>query len=294
MTMHKTTQGWLNGSIGMVIFAGSLPATRIAVQAFEPLFLTFARASIAAIAGGMLLLALRQARPKATDLPALALVAAGVVLGFPLFTALALQHINAARSLVFVGLLPLATAVFALLRGGERPRAPFWFFSMAAATLVTGFTLWQGGQQEGANHSLQGDLLMTAAMLACGLGYAEGGRLARSLGGWQVISWALLLSLPVMLPAALLCLPPTFAHVGTANWAALAYVALCSMWLGFIFWYRGLALGGIAAVGQIQYLQPFIGFALAALLLGEQIHLAMLLTALGAVVCVFFARKYAG
>jgi len=113
------------------------------------------------------------------------------------------------------------------------------------------------------------------------------------LGGWQVISWALVLSLPLTLPATLLYLPPTFAPISSAAWLGLCYVALFSMLIGFIFWYRGLAQGGIAAVGQIQYLQPFIGFAFAAMLLNEPVHLSMLLTALGAVVCVFFAKKYA-
>jgi len=289
--MKKQTQGWINGFIGIVIFAGSLPATRVAVLELDPFFLTFARASIAAICGAILLLALRQPKPKSADLPALMLVAIGVVFGFPLLTALALQHISAAHAVIFVGLLPLATALFALLRGGERPRALFWLFSLAAAALVTGFALWQDANSR--QLSLKGDLLMLAAILICGLGYAEGARLTRTLGGWQVISWALLLSLPITLPITWFYLPQSFAPISAAAWLGLAYVALFSMLIGFVFWYRGLALGGIAAVGQIQYLQPFIGFAFAALILGEQVHLSMLLTALGAVVCMFFAKKYA-
>jgi len=290
--MQKQTQGWINGFTGVVIFSISLPATRIAVLELDPFFLTFARASIAALLGLFLLGALRQSKPKAADLPALFFVSIGVVFGYPLLSAMALQHISSAHSLVFVGLLPLATAVFALLRGGERPRAAFWLFSLMGATLVTGFALWQdAGSSE---FSLKGDLLMLAAILICGLGYAEGARLARTLGGWQVISWALLLSLPLTLPATLFYLPRSFASISTAAWLGLFYVALFSMLIGFIFWYRGLALGGIAAVGQIQYLQPFIGFAFAAMLLNEPVHLSMLLTALGAVVCVFFAKKHAG
>jgi len=289
--MNKQTQGWINGFIGIAIFSGSLPATRVAVLELDPFFLTFARASIAGLLGLFLLLVLRQPKPKTTDLPALIFVVIGVVVGYPLLSALALQQITSAHSLIFVGLLPLATALFALLRGGERPRPLFWLFSLVAAALVTGFTLWQ--EANARQLSLKGDLLMLAAILICGLGYAEGARLTRTLGGWQVISWALLLSLPFTLAATLLYLPSTFAPISTAAWLSLSYIALFSMLIGFIFWYRGLAQGGIAAVGQIQYLQPFIGFALAALLLGEQIHLSMLLTALGAVVCVFFAKKYA-
>jgi len=290
--MQPKTQGWINGFIGVVIFAGSLPATRVAVLELNPVFLTFARASIAAILGLILLLALRQPKPKRADLPALVFVAIGVVLGFPLLTALALQHINSAHSIVFVGLLPLSTAVFALLRGGERPKAAFWLFSLIAATLVSGFSLWQDASSR--QLSIKGDLLMLGAILICGLGYAEGARLARNLGGWQVISWALFLSLPFTLPVTLLYLPTSFSPISPAAWLGLAYVALFSMLIGFVFWYRGLAQGGIAAVGQIQYLQPFIGFAFAGLLLNEPVHLSMLLTALGAVVCVFFAKRYAG
>jgi len=289
--MNKQTQGWINGFIGIVIFSASLPATRVAVLELDPFFLTFARASIAGFLGLFLLLALRQPRPKATNLPALFFVVIGVVVGYPLLSALALQQITSAHSLIFVGLLPLSTALFALLRGGERPRPLFWLFSLAAAALVTGFTLWQ--EANARQLSVKGDLLMLAAILVCGLGYAEGARLTRTLGGWQVISWALLLSLPFTLAATLLYLPSTFAPISTAAWLGLSYIALFSMLIGFVFWYRGLSQGGIAAVGQIQYLQPFIGFAFAALLLGEQIHLSMLLTALGAVVCVFFAKQYA-
>ena len=286
--MDKTTSGWINGFIGVAIFAGSLPATRVAVMDVAPVFLTSARAAIAGVLGLALLLALRQPWPKAADLPSLALTALGVVLGFPLLTALALQHITSAHSIVFVGLLPLCTAVFAVLRGGERPRPAFWLFSIAGAACVAGF-MGLGGM--GA--SLQGDLLMLAAIAVCGLGYAEGARLSRTLGGWQVISWALVLSLPVMLPLALLTRPASFAHVGAPAWWGLAYVSLFSMLIGFVFWYRGLAQGGIAAVGQLQLLQPFMGLGLAALLLREPVSWTMLMVTLAAVACVAGARRHA-
>lgn len=286
--MQKNTSGWINGFIGVAIFAGSLPATRVAVADFTPVFLTSARAAIAGVLGLALLLALRQPWPKVAHLPALALSALGVVLGFPLLTALALQHITSAHSIVFVGLLPLCTAVFAVLRGGERPRPAFWLFSIAGAACVAGF-MGVGGM--GA--SLKGDLLMLAAIVVCGLGYAEGARLSRTLGGWQVICWALVLSLPVMLPLALLTWPASFAHVNAAAWWGLAYVSLFSMLIGFVFWYRGLAQGGIAAVGQLQLLQPFMGLGLAALLLREPVSWAMLAVTLAAVACVAGARRHA-
>jgi drug/metabolite transporter (DMT)-like permease len=252
--MQRTTEGWGSGLIGVIIFSGSLPATRIAVGGFTPLFLTSARAVIAALLGAALLASLRQKRPAARDLGALALVALGVVAGFPLLAALALQHVSAGHSIVFVGLLPLVTAIFAVLRGGERPRPAFWLFSLTGALSVAGFALSQSGSA-----SLAGDLLMAAAIVLCGLGYAEGATLARRLGGWQVISWALLLALPVMAIVALATVPEGWSGIGLPAWAGLAYVSVLSMLVGFVFWYRGLALGGIAGVGQLQLLQPFFG-----------------------------------
>jgi hypothetical protein len=178
--------------------------------------------------------------PGAADLASLVIVAFGVVVGFPLLTALALTHVTSAHSIVFIGLLPLATAIFGVLRGGERPRPAFWIFSCLGSALVAGFAVSQG-----IAAAPLGDLLMLAAIIVCGLGYAEGAKLSRTLGGWQVISWALVLSLPVMLALALFNLPSSFAASPPA-WAGLVYVSLFSMLIGFFFWYRGLAQGGIA------------------------------------------------
>jgi drug/metabolite transporter (DMT)-like permease len=286
--MDDARRGWLNGFIGMVIFSGSLPATRVAVLAFDPVFLTVARAAIAGLLGGCLLLLARQKLPARGQLLPLLIVALGVVVGFPLLTALALKHITSAQSIVFIGLLPLTTALFAVLRGGERPSLPFWLFSVLGSCLVVGFALLRGGVA-----SPVGDAFMLAAIVVCGLGYAEGASLSRSLGGWQVISWALVLSLPLMLPLVLLRMPASVAHVGTAGWLGLAYVSLFSMLIGFVFWYRGLALGGTAAVGQLQLLQPFFGLALAAGLLHEQVSAMMLVVTLGVIACVAGARRFA-
>src|SRR5690349_13448079 len=193
-TLRKNASGWLNGLIGVVIFSGSLPATRVAVLEFDPVFLTVARATLAAILALCLLLLFREKRPGRHQLVPLTIVALGVVVGFPLLTALALQYITSAHSIVFVGLLPLATAVFGVLRGGERPKPLFWLFSCLGSATVAAFTLSNDGSA-----SLIGDLLMIAAIILCGLGYAEGAKLSRRLGGWQVISWALVLAAPLML-----------------------------------------------------------------------------------------------
>lgn len=286
--MERATAGWGSGLLGVIIFSGSLPATRVAVADFSPLFLTSARAVIAALLGTVFLLVLRQSRPARGDLVPLVIVALGVVVGFPLLTALALQHVTAARSIVFIGLLPLATALFGVLRGGDRPKPAFWLFSMLGAATVAGFALHKsdGG-------SVVGDLLMVAAIILCGFGYAEGGALSRRLGGWQVISWALLLALPIMTVIALLTLPSSWNGASAPAWIGLGYVSIFSMLVGFVFWYRGLALGGIAGVGQLQLLQPFLGLMLAALLLHEPIVWSMIASTAVVVLCVAGAKRFA-
>lgn len=286
--MEKTASGWVNGMVGMCIFAGSLPATRVAITGFEPWFLTSARATSAALVGFLLLLLLKQPKPQRTDLPSLVLSALGCVLGFPLLTALALQFISSAHSIVFLGLLPLCTAIFAVIRGGEKPLFPFWLFSIIGASVVVGYAALNGG-----GGSLKGNMFMLAAVLVCGLGYAEGAIASRRLGGWQVISWSLVISLPVMMPLMWWTWPSSFTHVMFSAWVGLAYVSLFSMLIGFMFWYRGLAQGGIAAVGQLQLLQPFLGFGLAALFLKEQVSGSMLIVTFIAVFCVAGARKFA-
>ncbi|MER8566999.1 DMT family transporter [Mesorhizobium sp. M0924] len=286
--MDKTASGWVNGFIGVLIFSGSLPATRVAVAEFDPTFLTSARAAIAGLLGLAMLVLFQQKRPARSDFLSLVIVALGVVVGFPLLTALALKHVTSAHSIIFVGLLPLATAIFGVLRGGERPRPAFWLFSCIGSALVAGFALMQG-----VTASPVGDGLMLAAIIVCGLGYAEGAALSRRLGGWQVICWALAISLPIMLVLTFATLPSSFAGVGSGAWMGLAYVSLFSMLIGFVFWYRGLAQGGIAAVGQLQLLQPFFGLALAASLLHEQVSRPMIVVTLGVVACVFGAKKFA-
>ena len=292
LVVHKkdpsSVSGWVNGLLGVVIFSGSLPATRVAVLDMDPFFLTFLRASIAGILAVMLIFGFREKRPHASHLIPLVIVALGVVIGFPLLTAMALQHVTSAHSIVFLGLLPLTTATFGVLRGGERPKLAFWIFSVVGSLLVMGFALSQG-----ASVSLTGDLLMLSAVIACGLGYAEGAKLTRVLGGWQVISWALIISLPFMLIASLLTMPATFSGIGTSAWVSLGYVSIFSMLIGFIFWYKGLAIGGIAAVGQLQLLQPFFGLGLSATLLHETVSPLMVLITLGVILCVIGSRKFA-
>ena len=273
----------------MLIFSGSLPATRLAVLQIDPLFLTFARAGIAGLLALLWLIVLKERRPARRDLGPLLVVALTVVIGFPLFSALALRSITAARGLVFIGLLPLSTAAFGVWRGGERPPVSFWIFALLGAGLVVGYAVTRGG----AVGSPIGNILMGLAVLVCGLGYAEGARLSRHLGGWQTISWALVYALPVMLPLAYWQAPASWSSIGWSALTGLAYVSLFSMLIGFIFWYRGLALGGIAAVGQLQLLQPFFGLVLAAGLLHEPVGWDLLAVSLGVVFCVTAAKRVA-
>lgn len=280
--------GWLNGLLGVIIFSGSLPATRIAVQDIDPFFLTFSRASIAGALALMLICGFREKRPSLRHIVSLIVVSLGVVVGFPLLTAMALQHVTSAHSIVFLGLLPLATALFGVIRGGERPRLAFWIFSIIGSLLVVGFALSQN-----VAVSLTGDVLMLAAVVVCGLGYAEGAKLSRQLGGWQVISWSLIVSLPFMLAASFITLPESVSQISTSAWLALGYVSLFSMLIGFIFWYKGLASGGIAAVGQLQLLQPFFGLGLSASLLNEAVSPLMIAITLGVILCVVGSRKFA-
>lgn len=287
--MRFLSNGWVNGLIGVVIFAGSLPATRVAVVDFSPTFLTAARAAIAGVLGLILILLSRQKLPNRTDWMPLFYVAIGVVIGFPLFTALALQYVSAAHSIVFVGLLPLATAVFGVLRGGERPNFAFWLFAILGAALVFAYMLIQT-QSWLFNY---GDIFMLLAIILCGFGYAEGGKLSKHLGGWQVICWALILMLPVMLVISYFYMPISFEQISWSAALGLAYVSIFSMLIGFFFWYKGLALGGIAAVGQLQLLQPIFGLAIAAVILHEQVSMTMFVVTIAVIACVTCAKKFA-
>ncbi|MFT4075841.1 MAG: DMT family transporter [Asticcacaulis sp.] len=286
--MDRKTIGWINGGLGVLTFSGSLPATKVAVQAMSPLFLTSARAVIAAGLAAICLIVLKAARPEKRDIASLIGVALGVVVGFPLLSAMALQHIPSVHSIVFTGLLPISTAVFASLLGEKHPPKLFWLFSGLGGVCIIIYALTQG-----FSVSPVGDLLMLAAIIVCGFGYAEGARLSRKLGGWQVICWALLVAAPVMLALGVMTWPNDLSVVHWPAWLSLGYVSLFSMLIGFIFWYRGLALGGIAAVGQLQLMQPFLALILAACLLKEPISWAVVAVMVAIVACVAGARRFA-
>lgn len=287
VTQKTALSGWVNGLVGVIIFSGSLPATKLAVKELNPFFLTFSRASIAGLLGLFILLIFREKIPQKRQLLSLIIVAIGVVIGFTLLTALALQYVSSSHSIVFLGLLPLVTAIFAVLRGGEYPKPVFWLFSIIGSSLVAGYALSKGT----ATASI-GDLLMVLAVILCGMGYAEGAKLTKSLGGWQVICWSLVISLPLMLCATYLTKPITLSEIHSISWLSLGYVSIFSMLVGFIFWYTGLAQGGTAVVGQLQLLQPFFGLALSAFLLDEKIDPAIIMVTGLVILCVYGSKRF--
>lgn len=278
--------GLLLGALGVLGFSFSLPATRLAVADLDPWFVAFGRAVVAGGLSVALLAITRAPRPTAAQWRALAIVALGVVAGFPLLTSLALHQLPASHGAVVVGMLPAATAVAAVLRAGERPSGAFWLASGAGLVAVVTFALTRGG---GALHLA--DLELLGAVVLCALGYAEGGRLSRELGGARTICWALVLSLPVTTVITAVALARNGAHAGTDAWLGFAYVSVISMFLGFFAWYAGLARGGVAKIGQVQLAQPVLGLTWAALILGEDFGAATIGASVVVLACVVATQR---
>lgn len=257
-------QGLALAFVGVALFSFSLPATRLAVADLDPFFVGFGRAAVAAVLAVVVLRARRAPRPTRSEWRSLAIIAFGVVLGFPLLTALALQDVDASHGAVVIALLPAWTAVFAVLRAGEQPSRGFWLAAGGGLVAVLAFVASQGVGAIGL-----ADLELLGATVICALAYAEGGALSRTMGGPQTICWALILSAPLTIVVALLTLPS--GGVATEAWLGFAYVTVFSMFLGFFAWYAGLARGGVAKAGQVQLLQTPLTLVLAALVLGENI-----------------------
>jgi drug/metabolite transporter (DMT)-like permease len=278
--------GLLLGFIGMVIFGGTLPATRLAVSQIDPIALTSLRTAIAGLCSLVLLVALRRPLPPRALWPQLALTMLCVAVLFPLLMSMGMQTVDASHGGVVLGILPIATALVAVAITHERPRPLFWIASVAGAALVIAFSLRQGG---GAFST--GDLLLFAAVAVSAIGYAFSGRLTSQMPGWEVISWVLVIALPLSIPAAALTMPADISYISLKPWLGLLYVALFSQWIGFFAWNAGMAMGGIARVSQIQLLQPFVTFALAALFNDETITLQILLFAAAVVVTVAISTR---
>ena len=278
--------GLLLGFIGVVVFGGSLPATRIAVSAIDPIAVTALRTAIAGLCSLALLLVLRRPLPPRRLWPQLAIATLGVSILFPFLMALGVQTVDASHGAVVLGILPIATAFVAVIITHERPKPLFWIASLAGAALVVGFAMRQGGGTLSV-----GDLLLFGAVACSAIGYAFSGRLTAVMPGWEVISWALVMALPVSLPVAALTMPADLTHIALKPWLALLYVALFSQWIGFFAWNAGMAMGGITRVSQVQLLQPFITFALAAFFNGETITPQILLFAAAVVATVAISTR---
>jgi drug/metabolite transporter (DMT)-like permease len=285
---------WL-GLAGIVIFAATLPLTRLAVGTPEAphmssIFVALARAALAASLAALYLLATRAPWPQRHEWRPLSLVALGVVLGFPLLTSVALRYVEAAHAGVILGLMPLLTAAAGALLQRQRPAAGFWWCAGLGSALVVTYALVRAGA--GTHLRFEpADLLLLAASLCAAMGYAFGGRLSQTMRPEHVISWALLLTLPLSLPATWLLWPAQ--AVPASAWWALVYLGVFSMWLGFFAWYRGLVLGGTVRVSQVQLLQPFITMLFAVPLLGEKLDALTVGFALAVICTVFLSKKMA-
>ncbi len=288
----RESQGMLLGLVGVIVFSLTLPMTRIVVQEFHPLLNGLGRALAASVPAAALLVWRRERLPTRAQLKSLFVVALGVIVAFPVFSAWAMKTVPASHGALVVGLQPIFVALYAAWLSHERPSPAFWASAVVGSALVVAFALRAGG---GA--LAPGDALMLAAVAIGALGYAEGARLARELGGWQVICWALVVAAPFLaVPVGWLGWEQHLHHPGPIalkTWLAFGYVALFSQFIGFFAWYAGLAMGGIARVGQVQLLQIFFTIAFAALFFGESVAPSTWLFAAAVIATVLIGRKAA-
>ncbi|MET9732297.1 DMT family transporter [Streptomyces sp. NPDC006458] len=281
--------GIVQAALGVIAFSLTFPATAWGLEGFGPWSLVAVRSVLAALIAGGCLLALRVPPPARAHWPGLAVVGAGVVVGFPLLTTLALRTSTTAHAAVVVGLLPLTTALFSALRMGNRPSRTFWTAALAGAAAVAAFTVQQGG---GALSSA--DLYLFAALLVCAAGYTEGGRLARVMPGWQVVGWALVLCLPLGAAGAAVALSHEPVELTAHSVGGLLWVAAGSQFLGLVVWYRGMAAIGIPKASQLQLAQPLLTLVWSVLLLGEHLTVAAPLTAAAVLVCIAVTQRARG
>jgi drug/metabolite transporter (DMT)-like permease len=288
-TTSDATRGLLLGLAGVVMFAMSLPMTRLAggsgeAPQLDPAFVAFGRAAVAGLLSLAYLVATGARRPRGGEWRLLAFTAGGVVFGWPLLSGLAVRYVDAVHAAVISGVLPLATAVIAALVLRQRPSPAFWACALAGLGLVVGFAAWRG-----AGGLEMADALLLGAVVCASAGYVSGARLSKDMTAEQVICWVLVLSLPITVPLAVMTRPT--APIAPAAWAGFAYVSLFSMWIGFFAWYRGLALGGTLRVSQVQVLQPFLSMLVAVPLLGERLDAATLVFAAAVLAVVWLGKQ---
>jgi drug/metabolite transporter (DMT)-like permease len=287
MPKSRESLGLLFGLVAVVLFGGSLPATRIAVLDLDPWLVTAARALVAGIVGLVIVAVARVPFPFAQT-GRLVAVALCLVIGFPAAMAIAMVTVPASHGSVVLALLPLATTLGAVVFAGERPSLGFWLLTLIGAGLVAAFAL-----REGDIAIVAGDAILVLGILVCGSGYAIAATLSRILPGWVVITWAVVISLPIALPATLLLWPPDAGAVPASAWAGVAYGGIISQFVAYAIWNAALARGGVARIGQLQLLQPFVTFVIAAPLLGERIDAATAGFAIAVAIVVALGRRAA-
>lgn len=264
--MTNEVKGLVYGIIGVICFGITLPVTRYISPSFDPFFIGFARAFIASFAAAIVLISLKAKRPDRSQLKSLIVVTLGVVLGFPVMASFAMKYVPASHGGVVVGLLPIMTAIFGTLISKDRPSFWFWITSIIGSALIIAFTLSKGG-----GHFQLGDLALFAAILCAAIGYSVGGTLSKEMGGKYVICWAMIFSLPLIIYPVVTLFPAHPENIPTTHWIGLIYLSLVSQLFAFFFWYKALALGGIARISQLQLTQPIITLSISAIFIGELI-----------------------
>lgn len=286
MNLSIETKGMLIGFVGISIFSLTLPFTQMAVNEMSPFFVAFARASIAGICALILLIFTKSKFPNKIQIRRLIIIVIGVIYGFPIFTSIAMKTLPSSHSGIVLGILPLAMSLFAAIKYKEKPSSSFWMISIFGTFIVISYTFIDN------NGSLMiEDLWLLFAILFAAIGYSEGGTLAKEMGSIGVISWALVISLPINLFASYLFYEINYASISFQAIISLTYVGLFSMFIGFFFWYKGIAIGGISRVGQVQLIQPFLTIVGAYFLTNEKITTLNILFAFMVLIVIIIGRK---
>ena len=285
--MSDESKGMFLGLVGVVLFGLTLPATRFIIPYFEPVFIGLGRAVIASFVAALLLIATKQTRPSRNQFYQLLGVASGVVVGFPILSAWAMQTVPASHGGVVLGVLPLATAIVGSVVSNEKPSVAFWICGIVGSAFVIAYSLLQG-----VGEFQTGDFFLLGAIVSAATGYALGGKLSKEIGGWQVICWALVISFPfIIVPAWLEAPQDAVGSLPLNVILSFLYLALVSQLFGFFFWNKGLALGGVARVSQTQLLQPIVTLVASALLINETINVQTIVFATLVIVTVAIGKK---
>jgi drug/metabolite transporter (DMT)-like permease len=284
--VNKETKGMLIGFIGILIFSLTLPVSKIAVLSFNPYFIAFGRATLAGLVALAYLLYKKEPIPSKVDFLKFVVIALGVVFGFPIFTTIAMIEGSSSHGAVILGMMPLATTVIGVIRFKERPSLGFWLVSLLGAALVVVYALLKSS----GDFTYIDGLLVAGGICAC-VGYVEGGELSRKLNPRAVISWALVISLPITIVMSYFTFSMQYIDAGLMAWTILIYLSLFPMFIGFFFWYEGLAVGGIARVSQVQLIQPFCTLVAASVLLGDSLTIVNLVFAFLVVSTVILGKR---